>query len=76
MTREEMRERLKAEIRISARVHSLKELAADTARAYDEAEALAKAREILDRHADSDLPPRHRELRRMLFRMLPQPKKE
>ena len=44
MTREQIN-REKREIMIAARVCELRRLAADTARAYDEAEALAKARE-------------------------------
>jgi hypothetical protein len=50
------------EIRIAARLAALRRLAAETAEAYDQ--------------TDSGLPPRHRELRRMLLgRLLPPPRK-
>ena len=59
MTREQMREQMKVGILIAARVHALKRLAKDTARAYDEAVAR------------SGLPPEHFRLRAMLLGRLP-----
>jgi hypothetical protein len=70
------RAQIKTEILIRARICQLRKLAADTSAACDEV-MLAKAREILDRHADIDIPAEHRRLRMMLLgRLLPPPKKE
>jgi hypothetical protein len=60
------RDRMKVEILISARIAALRKLAEKTARDYE-----------ADQFADSDLPPEHRRLRRMLLGLpAPRPKKE
>jgi hypothetical protein len=61
-------------IMIRARVVELRRLAERTAQAYREAEQRAKDREALDRTGDIDIPPRHRELGRMLLGMVEPPK--
>ena len=59
------RDRMKVEILISARIAALRKLAEKTARDYE-----------ADQFADSDLPPEHRRLRRMLLgRLLPPPRR-
>jgi hypothetical protein len=64
MSRQQMRERLKTEIKISARVSELRRLAADTAEAYER----AVARSGMSRE--------HFRLRAMLLGLLPPPSKD